>query len=58
MTAAVLAQQTDAGHVAGLWVGLALMFGGGALMLCGGVVIARHLIRWWERRDTTAGAEP
>ena len=48
MTAAVLAQQTDAGHLAGLWAGLALMSVGGVLMLVGGVVAARHLIRWWE----------
>ena len=58
MTAAVLAQQADSGHLAGLWVGLALMSAGGVMMLAGGVVIARYLIRWWERRDTTAGAEP
>ena len=59
MTAAVLAQQSDAGHLAGgLWVGLALMFAGGVLMLAGIVGMARHLIRWRERRDTTAGVEP
>ena len=59
MTAAVLAQQADAGHIAGgLWVGLALVFAGGALILAGGVMLARQIIRWWERRGTTAGVEP
>ena len=54
MTAAVLAQQTDAGHLAGLGAGLALMFVGVVLILVGVVMTGRHLIRWWERRDATA----
>ena len=50
MTGAVLAQQADAGHIAGLWVGIALMVLGCALVFVG----AGRIIRWWMRRGTSA----
>lgn len=55
MTAAVLAQQTDASYVVGLWVGVALMALGAALMFVG----ASMIVRWFMRRRASAvgGAE-
>ena len=50
MTAAVLGQQVDAGHLAGLWVGIALMTLGAALMFIGAIMV----VRWWMRRRVSA----